>query len=224
MSGKFSVTLVALEADGSRANAELGENRLGDVPAEELQQLLERFRVIDPIELVTADPEIIIENRRSKFVVRAGEGKLYLQDKSKFDDPTLALTSAEILAELDGSAKADRIRRANEAKEREVAALAAEREAQPIIVPVVQQPPSALGASHRAGLAAVAACLLGYIGFSLWPSAGAAESELNFELLTDAKEVTRLRTEVVGVYMTGSQPGDHGIALTADGAVRFFTL
>ena len=222
MSATFSVTLVALQPDGQRASLDFGENALGQMAVEELRQLLERFRVVDPIELVTADPEIIIENQRTKFVVRAGEGKLYLRDQSKYDEPTLALSSSEILAELDGSAKAERVRRGAEVAEREAAARAALAETEVVVAPV-ERSPSVLKPGHRAALAGVGACLLAYMVFALWPAPSIAGAT-NFELLTEEKEIARVRADVVGVYMAGSRPGDHGIALTADGAIRLFVV
>ena len=223
MSTTFSITLVALQPDGAHASVDFGKNAMGEMPAEQVRQLLERFRMVDPIELVSADPEIIIENRRTKFVVRAGEGKLYLQDQSKFNELTLALSSSEIVAELDGSAKTERSRRASEAKEREAAALAALTETEQAIAPVEQHPPSALGPICRSGLVIIAICLLAYITFSLWRTVS-IEDNTNFEPLTEEKEIARHRADIVGVYMTGSRPGDHGIALTADGAIRLLTL
>ena len=222
MSATFSVTLVALQPDGQRASLDFGENAVGQMAVDELRQLLERFRVVDPLELITADPEIIIENRRTKFSVRSGEGKLYLRDQSKYDEPTLALSSSEILAELDGSAKAERIRRGAEVAEREAAARAVLAETEAVAAPV-ERSPSMLKRGHRAGLAAVGTCLLAYLVFALWPAASLAGAT-NFELLTEEKEIARLRADIAGVYMAGSRPGDHGIALTADGAIRLFAL
>jgi hypothetical protein len=223
MSATFSITLVALQPDGGRASVDFGQKAVGQMAAEELRQLLERFRTLDPIELVTADPEIIIEHRRAKFVVRAGEGKLYFQDRSKFDELTLALTSSEIVAELDGTAKAERSRRVDEAKEREVAALAELKQTESAMAPVELHPPSVLGRRCRVGLVVVTIWLLAYIGFLRWRTVS-IEGNANFEPLSGEQEIARHRAEIVGVYMTGSQPGDHGIALTADGTIRLFTL
>jgi hypothetical protein len=72
-------------------------------------------------------------------------------------------------------------------------------------------------------LAATAFCLAGYLAFP-YLSALTELSAPAFKPITDSKQIETYRDQLAGVYMTGSQPGHHGISLTVAGTMTLFQL
>jgi hypothetical protein len=67
------------------------------------------------------------------------------------------------------------------------------------------------------------ACVLG--GAHIWLRiSSAAEAAPAAFLRMDAAEAAGRQATLAGVYMTGTQPGQHGIVLTATGELRLFEL
>jgi len=220
----FRTTMVNLSRDAGSASADIGRYTLGELRADQLIALLEQFQKIDPVENLRGDPEIILETRRFKFLVRTIQNKLCLHDPKRIEDPALVLGPAEIVAELDGSAAAART--------------AAHPPSRLDSGPVAPAPPAfaadaagnrdgseeLLRPLHRIALAAVAlACSV----FLAWPLLSAAPRDPaapRFEALADPVEIERLSRRLEGVYVTGQDPGHHGIALAATGTVKLFEL
>lgn len=212
----YQVTLIHLSPDARSADVafEVEPTRL--CSAEEIAELLEAFRKIDPLQNADADPEIVLQHRGARYVVRTSQGRLLFSDSRNITLPTLTLGPAEILAELDGSAAAARTRSPfPTAMSPEIAARSAA---------TVTKTPAALPPTRRARLVALSAVitlLLGGIAALIFLRG--AESQLDLAPLA-AAERTATAQRVEGVYVTGGEAGDRGIVVGADGALRIFEL
>ncbi len=211
----FRTTLVNLAPDGSHAQPETGPRYLGELSRQAVGVLLDRFCTLDEAENAKADPEILVETRRLKHVVRTAQGRLHLYDARDPLAPAHVLTVEEVLAEIDGSALAMRTRSPFTPPAEDLIA--------PVEVAPVSRTPSAevLRPSNRVALATVALSSASYLIFCLF-FADAGQSVDGFVPVADEPTSESFRTELSGVYMTGPQPGDHGIALTADGNLKLF--
>jgi len=211
----FDVTLVNLASDARSASADRGSSDLGTLTADELTALLENFRELDPVQNLEADPQIAIATRREKHVIRTGQKKLFLYNTRHRDEPAQTLTATGIIAELDGTAAAART----------VSSL-------PSDLPPVEEtsaPVTAIGPADvpalrwRLALAAIACALAGYIVYSMFGAAGGnARSPLS--RIADPTELATDRASLVGVYLTGSEPGQHGIVVLADDTLKLFQI
>jgi hypothetical protein len=211
----YNVTLINLAADARSTAVDLERIERPGVADEELRRLLQNFCEIDAVENAAADPEIRVQVRQESYLIRAGQEKLVLYDVLNRELPGHSLTVAEVMAELDGTAIAARTT--------------------PILVPVqagpgagaalepAVSPPAARPSPLRLiALAAVACALLGgHILLRLL--SGAEETPVAFRRM-DAAEAAGLQATLAGVYMTGTQPGQHGIVLTTTGELRLFEL
>lgn len=211
----FRTTLINWDHETAQAALEMPPRPLGLLSAGEVRALLEQFRALDAIQNAEVDPEIHLEVRRHKHVVRTGQGRLFLSDPRNMFEPALVLTIDEIIAELDGSAAAARTRAPfvaphNTAEE-------------PTVVAPMPRPVSPLRPYHRMALAGLAFCLAGYLVHAHLAGDPGAPA-VDFEPLTDEQQIESQRESLAGVYMTGSLPGHHGIALSADGTMKLFQL
>jgi hypothetical protein len=213
----FRTTLVNLSPDAACTDTASGRNYLGELFDHEVIALLTNFQALDSIQNIECDPEIILEMRRSKHVVRTGQSRLYLYDGRDLLAPALVLTPEEIIAEIDGSAAASRTRAPFPLPP--VDSPTDENLFQPSLPP----PTSPLRGIHRATLATVALGLAGYLAYPAM-SAESVPSTGQPEILTDVQQVEAERTRWAGVYMAGTQPGQHGISLAADGTMKLFEL
>ncbi|MBI5691751.1 MAG: hypothetical protein HZC55_16830 [Verrucomicrobia bacterium] len=212
----FRVTLCNFDAASGQASAEFGSMSGGFLSSGELQELLERFAAVDPIQNADAEPEIGIEVRRRRHLVRTGQGRLFLYDPRNALEPALVLTPAEVIAELDGSAAAARTR----APFSPLAAPAPEVPATPPGPTVI----SPLRRIHRIAVSAVALACAVYLAAPLVITASARALPDRFTFLSDPARIEATLQSVSGVYMTGSRPGHHGIAVAADGSIKLFQL
>lgn len=212
----YHVTLVNLASDARRADADLGASKSRLLSPDELRALLETFREIDALQNAAADPEIQIHNRGARYVVRTGQGRLLFSDARDTTQPTITLSTAEILAELDGSAAAARSR-----------------------PPFPMSAPSEIGRDMaREGtkvavmtpakrrfrvivLSAAAVLLLGGIVALSLPRGVDPEPEITPLASGEVASTARM---VEGVYVTGGEPGDRGIVVGGDGRIRIFEL
>ena len=218
----FSITLVNLQSDASRASPDFGRKVVDNISAEELRLLFERFCAIDPIQNVEAEPEIIVEYRRKQSIVSTGQRKLYLRSARRTDEPVLVFTPQDIIAELDGSAMTARTQRTVPARADYASNESANTSESTL--PNLEPPPTAvLRAGHRVALVALALGLLGYLGSSVLNVQSTAVKPA-FVPIKNGPETEKLAKELAGVYMTGLQPGEHGLALTASGTITFFQV
>jgi hypothetical protein len=209
----FRTTLVNLSPDATQASPDFGPRSLGTQSRDEVRALLEQFRTLDAVANAKADPEILLETRREKHLIRTGQNRLYLYDPRDALAPALVLSVDEIIAELDGTAAAARTRAPFVA-----AAAPADEGPTPVRLP---PPRTTLRSFHRLALGLIAVCSASYLVFALsFTDADSPPDE--FQLLADEASSERARTELSGVYMTGTNPGAHGVALAADGKLKLF--
>lgn len=215
----FHVTLVNLSADARTAIDGGGPVNLGQLSSGELVALLDTFAELDAVENMKVDPEVRVQSRRDRFVIRTGQKKLFLQDARNLSEPAYVLSTSEIIAELDGSA-------------------AAKRTAPP--VPLAFTPGEWAGSGEAASVTEIAPrpvvpprpwpfalmglvlLLGGYVAYSHWTTAaGAAQPAL--APLTTAERLAE-DSSLTGVYTTGGEPGKHGIIILGDGKLKLFQV
>jgi len=138
---------------------------------------------------------------------------LFLYNVRNTAEPAYKLSPAEIVAELDGSAASARTTIPFEAtiekKPADVVEYVPPRPAPP------RKPPIAM------------ATIAGILGAYLLYSALAApenKKPATYDWITDPAQVAKAGSALAGVYLTGSEPGQHGIAVTEQGAIKLFQL
>lgn len=203
----YSVILVNLSAD-ARTVAVLAHVERRNVAPVELEVLLQNFCGIDPMENADADTEIRVQVRNENYLLRSAQGKLILYDAHRREFPAQILSIAEAMRELDGTATTARLQ----------TILQARVEAEPA-PPITGPAPS----KPRLRILSVAAALL--LAAVLWLAAPFAvdRTPAGFDPV-DAVELDRLHAALTGVYLTGSEPGQHGIVIMGPGEMKLFEL
>jgi len=213
----FTVTVVNLAPDARTVVEGGGAVKLGIMSAAELLALLDAFVELDAVENIRADPEIRIQSTRERFVVRTGQRKLFLQDARKLSEPAYALTAAEILAEIDGSAAARR-----SAAAATLPPWSGGPPAEQDGSPGAEIAPGDLVPSRPWPFALIGLVLLlgGYSAYARWDASPSRDQPV----LTPLTSAERLAEDssLTGVYTTGSEPGQHGIIIMGDGRLRLF--
>lgn len=197
----FQVATVSLSADAGQAHASLGTTQLGDLSGADLFALLERFRQLDAVQNLEAEPHLAITTPSGRFLIRTGQGKLYLYNARDSAEPYSELTPAEIITHLERHA----IPHAPD----------------PSLTD--STPPSAPSAPHRGIAAAILAAGLALNGYTLYSVfyVETVNVRPDVTLITDAAELKTRQFDVVGTFATGGQPGDRTIVVGADGRVAF---
>ncbi len=215
----FHVTFVNLARDARTAIELGGSVDLGMLDAGKLAALLDTFAELDAVQNTMADPEIRVQTRRDRFIIRTGQKKLFLQDARNLSEPAYVLTAGEIIAELDGSAAAKRTTppmpiKLSTDNPSFVAGATIGAELPPRPEPVDRPWPFAL-----IGLVLL---LAGYVAYSEWSGRRAG----NQPALTPLTAAERLAEDssLTGVYTTGSEPGHHGIIILGDGKLKLFQI
>lgn len=210
----YKVSLINLTPDAGSV-APLSHRELPGVPPGDLERLLRKFCAIDPVENAVADTEIRVQVRQESYLLRSEHGKLILYDVHRRDIPAQIMTVEAALRELDGSAALDRLQ-----------ALATARGLEGIGAAPAAPPPASESARPRprvvASLVAVAALLLAAISW-LQPAAPAGDRPAGFVPLS-GEEAVQVSSRLVGVYLTGTDPGHHGIAIMGPGQLKLFEL
>jgi len=216
----FQVSVVNLSADARTPIDRGGLVDLGSLSAGELTALLGAFVEVDAADNMKADSEIRVQYRRNRFIVRTGGRKLFLQDARNLTEPAYVLTPPEIIAELDGSAAAKRT-----------------VPPMPINLPRGQglsstpspratveddSVPEGEDRRWRWGLLLLVFVLGGYVGYSKWSSRATAAGPAAVAL--PASERITQDAALTGVYMTGADPGHHGIIILGDGKLKLFRV
>ena len=197
----FKVTTVNLAPDTLSANPGAGATDLGELSPEEFAGLLARFRALDPIQNLEADPHVLVTARAGKFIIRTDHGKLHLYDARDTTVPFLELTPDELIANLDQVAPPATL------SSDEASSSAASTPSRGIALAI-----------FMAGLS-----LNGYTLYSVFYTESVSEKPA-VTLLTDATEITQRQHDLAGTYATGDQPGDRVIVVTADGRVKFLEI
>ncbi len=199
----FTVTTVNLSSDTAVADAAFGPSDLGALSTEEFVALAERFSRIHAAQNLEADPHLLVTAPAGRFLIRTGQGKLFLYNARDTTQPYSEHLPAEIVALLD--------RQLTTPPFAFTEAVAA---AQPKAAPHY----GIAFAILVAGLA-----LNAYTLYSVFYTESVNETPV-VVLLVDPAELTSRGREVVGSYATGSQPGDRVITVTADGKIKFFEI
>jgi hypothetical protein len=198
----YRVVTFNLTPDASDLDAEAGAIERGEMTAGELMLLLERFRDLNLVETGEDDPYIELTAPSGKFHIRTTLGRLLLYNARASLEPYIELTPTEIVIQL----------------ERSVGSVA----------PFAPRPESEAAARRRpstqraiaAGILAAGLLINAYTIYSV-TYVQSVNVKPNVTLLTDAREITARRTELVGTYVTGDRTGDRVISLQADGHVQF---
>lgn len=210
----YTITLINLSAD-ARSIDDLAQVEQRDLGEDALRERLSCFCAIDPLESAGADAEIRVQVRRERYLVRAAQGKLILYDMSRRELPAQILTVEEVLRELNGTALAARDRAVLRAR-----ADAGPGETGP--VPPVAAPAPVNRKPRVLVLSAIAGLLAATIFFAAAPL-GDESIPPGFAPLADP-EREELYKALTGVYMTGSEPGQHGIVVSGPGELKLFEL
>jgi hypothetical protein len=209
----YNVILVNLSAD-ARSVAAHSHVEQRDLGNDALRTLLGNFCEIDPIENAAAEAEIRVQVRHESYLIRTGQKKLIIYDTRNRELPGQIFTVEQVMNELDGSAAAARNQ----------AIMLARAEADPgetaTMVPVVAAP--AANKPRLAGLVIIAGLLLGAILYLAAPSV--AEAPPAEFTAVENTEAAGLQASLTGVYLTGNEPGQHGIVVTGPGELKLFEL
>lgn len=209
----YNVILVNLAPD-ARSFAALSHLERRGVGTEELVVLLRNFCETDPIENTTAEAEIRVQVRNESYLLRTEQKKLILYDTRRRDLPAQIYTVDQAMAELDGTAATGRNQSVMEARAEAAPASGLPMPEPP--PPAVSRPPLLIA------LGAVAVALLAAIVTLAGPF-GDDDRPAGFELI-DTAERAKLETGLTGVYLTGNEPGQHGIVVTGPGQLKLFEL
>jgi hypothetical protein len=211
----YNVILINLAPD-ARSFVPLGHVEHRAIGAADLTALLRNFCEVDPVENTAADAEIRVQVRSESYLIRTEQKKLILYDAHRRDLPAQIFTVEQVMAELDGSAAALRTK----------AILAARAEAAPAesaSAVALHPPPEVVASKPRLiTLAVVAALELAAILFLAGPFGG--DGRPAGFVRVDAAERTGLESRLAGVYLTGNEPGQHGIVVTGPGELKLFEL
>jgi hypothetical protein len=214
----FSVTLVNLTPDASAAVEGQPPVDLGTLKPAEFDSLLRTFTAIDPVQNLKLDPEIRVSTRRERFVIRTGQGKLFLYDTRRMSDPAFVCSPSEAIAEIDGSAVAQRT-----AAPFSMSPFAGGDPAAVESATLASAAPPPAVESRRTSwvLLAVTLLLSAYV-VSVEVGTRGESGAPTLSPLSDSERQTE-DAALTGVYMTGSQPGQHGIVILGDGDLKLFT-
>ena len=204
----YKVTLVNLSPDARFAEVSSGRIDRVNVSAREVKELLAHFAAIDRVEAAAAEPEIRVQSDVASWLLSAGQKDLILYDALNREAPGHGVTVEEALAEIDGTASAARVER--------LTAVPFEVRATP--EPLVLAP----APSRRRGwlLAGIAMSLLACI-VALRLSRAEDAPPGGFQRLAGAAAEERAAA-FAGVYVAGTQPGQHGLVFAATGELRLF--
>ena len=210
----YHVSLINLTSD-ARAVAVDAQVEQRDVSPAALEGLLRNFCEIDPIENAAGDTEIRVLVRHEKYLLRTEQKKLILYDVNRRDLPAQMLTVEQVMVELDGSAAAARNQAILQAR-----AEAGPAEAGPVLP--VRAPPTPASRPRLIGLSLAAGLLLVAI---IWLAApwGNDGPPPGF-VPVGSVEQDQLQNALIGVYLTGSEPGQHGIVILGPGEMKLFEL
>lgn len=203
----FTVTSVNLSSDTTTASVEFEPTELGALSAEEFTALLGRFSLLNPRQNFEADPHLIVTAAGGKFIVRTGQGKLFLYNARDTTEPYSELSAPEIVSQIDRPLTSPPFAAASPAT-----AAGNDNGAKPA---------PHYGIAFAILLAGVA--LNGYTLYSFFYTQSVNELPA-VTLLTDATEIKERGREMIGSFATGNTPGDRVITITADGRISFFEL
>jgi hypothetical protein len=173
----------------------------GEMGAADLTVLLDAFVEIDPAENEEHDPNVVVEGRGAKLIIRTSRGRLQVYDVRDHAAPGIEMTVAGILERLDRALDSN-------------LPLASEGE---------QPAPTAPHRGIAFAMLLVGLALNGYILYSVF-YVESVNKKPEVNLLSDAEDVKARETALAGTYATGAKTGDRVIELTAAGQVHFYEI
>lgn len=210
----YNLTLVNLAVDARSVvpSAQIPQRNLG--PAA-LRTLLLNFCELDPIENAINEAEIRVQSRQENYCIRTERKHLILYDVSRRDQPAQILTVEEALTELDGTATTARHHSVLTARAAAITTAVA-----PVELPLKAGPAAGAPALGRLGVAA--GLLLSFVLYLAVPALP-PDSGPGFVPVA-APELAALQAALRGVYLTGNEPGQHGIIVDQSGELKLFEL
>ena len=199
----FTVTTVNLSADPSAADCRVGPSELGVLTPDEFRSLLDRLSGIESAQPDGADPHLVVTSAAGRFIIRTGQGKLFLYNARNTTEPSSPLSPEELVTQLD-----PQITQA------------------PFAFPPATPTKKPQAAPHYAIASAFFVAGLALNGYTLYTffNIERVASHPSVVVLTDRKEIATRDPDTLGSYATGSRPGDRVITVTPDGKVRFSEL
>jgi hypothetical protein len=210
----YRLSFINLAADARTAAESLVPVERPGVTGPELRELLRAFSQLDPVQNAVAEPEIRVKVRNESYLIRTGQQKFMLYDVAHRELPALVLTLEEVLAELDGSAR--EARAAVEAQHQSAA------QASPATPLVPDRVVTRASRPRLAGMGAIAVFLGGALLYVAGGS-GAGSIPPQFHALPPA-DAAELQARLVGVFLTGNEPGQHGMVFARPGEVKLFEI
>jgi hypothetical protein len=196
----YKISTYNLSEDFRHAQADLGSNQLGNITSGQLFNILEQFRGINALENNNASPRIDISTPTGRLNVSTSSGRLLLIDTADPDRVAKELSALEIVNFLEKSLAAD--------------------------APAQEPQLGVIGPAKRNfnyGIA-FATLVVGLVlnGYTLY-SAFYIE-DINtappLVLLTGKAEIRKQTDILAGTYITGTDIGDRGIVVGANGMLR----
>jgi len=199
----FDVTTINLSRDATHATPDLGSSHLGPLVRDHLAALLETFRQLDAIQNHDADPHIAVQTPTGKFLIRTGQGRLFLYNARDTAAPYAELNSEAILAEL------EKVHASEPDTE-----TGAERTA-----------PASKTPCHAISIAILLSGLLlnAYTVYSVFQNESVNQQPA-VSFLSSGPELNALQQSAAGLYATGNVPGDRAIEILATGQIRFLKI
>jgi hypothetical protein len=201
----MKVSSQSLSPDGTTADTPYGIIDRGDMDAQALTALLEKFAALDAVQNHEHDPHLIVRTRDSKYLIRTSGGQLHLYNARDTSQPAAVLSLPRLLEILAGPA---------------VTAGAASDEPELLT-------PAPAGTKHRGVLAA--SLLILAVGLNAWGISQFLNQEEDppppaYTEITNPEQLNALRHQLAGSYATGREPGDRIITIASDGTIRFQLL
>lgn len=211
----YNATLINLTPDARTIvhQAHVDRNGLGP---DELRELLRNFQEVDPIENAVVEAEIRVQVKGESYLIRTEQRKLILYDVHRRELAGQILDLEQVMVELDGTAAAARQQAIQLAR-----AEAEPGEAGPAANPAAA--PTMTSSRRRLVVLGCAAGLLlaAILGLrASWADEGAPAGFVPVE----SSEISPLQAALTGVYLTGNEPGQHGIVFDGEGGLKLFEL
>ena len=199
----FQVVTINLSNDSMSADTTHGPIDVGELTGEEFVALLERFRRLDPVQNHEADPHLLVTCPAGKFRIRTGHGQLFLYNARSTAEAYTELSAEEIVGQLERTAATN----------------------SPFgeVDPAWSKSAAAPNRGIAAAILAAGLALNGYTLYSVFYTETVNEKPA-ITLLTNAAEITAHRSEVVGTFATGDQPGDRTLTIDESGKIKFAEL
>jgi hypothetical protein len=213
----FNLVLVNLTSD-ARAVAAHAHAEQRNVSPEALRALLANFCEIDPIENASGETEIRVNVRHEKYLLRTEQRKVILYDVNQRELPGQMLSVDEAMVELDGTGAAVRQQAIRQARSLTTAPFLTAADS---TIPVRPEPQASR--PRIVALVAFAVLLLAGIIWLALPDNFAARTPAGFVPVAGS-ELEQVQTSLVGVYLTGSEPGQHGVVIAGPGEMKLIEL